>query len=130
MTLNQVHILVGNKWDEVTGGWRRLDKQQLHDFISSPNIIRMIKLRIMTWAGHVARMGERRCAYSFWVRKPEERDRLEDFSINEKIILNWIFKKWDGGMEWIDMAQDRDVVGCCENGNEPSGPIKCGEFLE
>ena len=35
-----------------------------------------------------------------------------------------------GGMDWIHLAQDRDVVGSCERGNEPSGFIKSGEFLE
>jgi hypothetical protein len=34
-----------------------------------------------------------------------------------------------GGMKWIDLAQDRQVEGACECGNEPSGSIKCGEFL-
>jgi hypothetical protein len=33
---------------------------------------------------------------------------LEDLGVDESIILKWIFKKWDGGMDWIDMAQDRD----------------------
>jgi hypothetical protein len=33
---------------------------------------------------------------------------LEDPGVNERIILKWIFKKWDGGKDWIDMAQDRD----------------------
>jgi hypothetical protein len=33
---------------------------------------------------------------------------LEDPSVDGRIILKWIFKKWDGGMDWIDMAQDRD----------------------
>jgi len=34
-------------------------------------------------------------------------------------------------MDWIYLAQDRDrVVGCCECGNEPTGSIKCGEFLD
>jgi hypothetical protein len=41
-----------------------------------------------------------------------------------------IFKKMDGGTDWINLAQDREqVAGCCECGNEPSGSIKCGEFL-
>jgi hypothetical protein len=36
-----------------------------------------------------------------------------------------------GGMDWIDLAQDkRQMAGCCECGNEPSGSIKCGEFLD
>jgi hypothetical protein len=34
-----------------------------------------------------------------------------------------------GDMDWIELAQDRQVAGTCECGNEPSGSIKCGEFL-
>ena len=37
-----------------------------------------------------------------------ERDRLQDFRVDGRIILKWILKKWDRGMEWIDVAQDRD----------------------
>jgi hypothetical protein len=40
--------------------------------------------------------------------KPRERDHLEDPDIEEKIILRWIFRKWDGGMNWIDQAKKRD----------------------
>jgi hypothetical protein len=36
-----------------------------------------------------------------------------------------------GSMDWIELAQNRDkVAGTCENGNEPSGSIKRGEFLD
>ena len=35
-----------------------------------------------------------------------------------------------GGMDWIDLAQDRDVAGTCECSNEPSGCVKCREFLD
>jgi hypothetical protein len=44
---------------EVTGGWRKLHNEELHNVYSSPSIIRMIKSRRMRWAGHVARMGRR-----------------------------------------------------------------------
>jgi hypothetical protein len=46
----------GPKRDEVTGEWTKLHNEELHDLYSSPNVIRIIKSRRMTWAGHVARM--------------------------------------------------------------------------
>jgi hypothetical protein len=49
--------LFGPKRDEVTGEWRKLHSEELHNLYSSPNIIRMIKSRRLRWAGHVARMG-------------------------------------------------------------------------
>jgi hypothetical protein len=48
------------KRDGVTGGWRKLYNEELHNLYSSPSIIRIIKSRRMRWAGHVARMGEKR----------------------------------------------------------------------
>jgi hypothetical protein len=44
----------------VTGGWGNLHNEELHNLYSSPSIIRIIKSRRMRWAGHVARMGEKR----------------------------------------------------------------------
>jgi hypothetical protein len=63
--------------------------------------------------------------------KLKERDHLEDPDIDGRIILRCIFRKWDvGGMDWIELAQDRDRwQGTCEYGNETLGSIKCGEFL-
>jgi hypothetical protein len=57
--------------DEVTGGWRKLHNEELHDLYSSPSIIRMIKSRRRRWAGHVTRMGEKRNAYRILVGNPE-----------------------------------------------------------
>jgi hypothetical protein len=51
--------IFGSKRDEVTGEWRKLHNKELHDWYSSPNIIRIIKSRRIRWAGHVARMGRR-----------------------------------------------------------------------
>ena len=47
----------GPKRGEVTGGWRKLHNEELNDLYSLPNIVRVVKLRRIRWAGHVARMG-------------------------------------------------------------------------
>jgi hypothetical protein len=56
-----------------------------------------------------------------------ERDHLEDLGEDGRITLKWIFKKWDGetwtGSIWLR-------TGACESDKEPSGSIKCGEFLD
>jgi hypothetical protein len=63
--------IFGSKRDEVTGGWRKLHNEELHNSYSSPSIVRIIKSRRMRWVGHVARMGEKRNEYRLLVRKPE-----------------------------------------------------------
>jgi hypothetical protein len=55
----------------VTGGWRKLHNEELHNLYSSPSIIRIIEFRRMRWAGHVARMEEKRKVYRLLVGKPE-----------------------------------------------------------
>jgi hypothetical protein len=61
----------GPKGDGVTGEWRKLHNEELHNLYSSPNIIRMIKSRRMRWAGRVARMAEKRNAHRILMGKPE-----------------------------------------------------------
>jgi hypothetical protein len=68
---NRVLRIFGPKRDEVTGGWRKLHNEELHNLYSSPSIIRMIKSRWMRWAGCVARMRGKRNAYRILVGKPE-----------------------------------------------------------
>jgi hypothetical protein len=46
--------IFGPKRDEVTGGWRKLNNEELHNLYSSPSITRIITSRRMRWAGHVA----------------------------------------------------------------------------
>jgi acyl-coenzyme A synthetase/AMP-(fatty) acid ligase len=82
--------IFGPKRDEVIGGWRKLNNEELHNLYCSPSVIRMIKSRRMKWTRHVAHMREKRNAYRILVRKLEEttrktRHRWED---NIKMDLN------------------------------------------
>jgi len=61
----------------------------------------------MRWAGHVARMRRGRGRTGFLWGILGERDHWEDPDVDGRIILRWIFRKWDGGMDWIELAQDR-----------------------
>ena len=60
-----------------------------------------------------------------------EGDHLKDPGVDGRKILKCIFGKWNGGMDWIGLAQETgQVAGCCECGNEALGCIRCGEFLD
>ena len=101
--------IFGPKRDEVKRKWRILHNDQLNDLYPSPSIVRVIKSRRMRWAGYGARMGERRGVYMVLVGKPEGkrplgrlRRRWED---NIKMDLQEVRCV---GMDWIELAQDRD----------------------
>jgi len=64
--------------------------------------------RILRRVGHAACMGSTEVHTSFWWRNLMERDHLEEPGVDGRIILRWIFRKWEGGMNWIDLAQERD----------------------
>jgi hypothetical protein len=106
---NRVLRIFGPKRDEVTGEWRGLRNKELYALHSSPNIIRVIKSKRLRWTGHVARMGERRGAYRALVGKPDGRRPLERprrrWEDNIKMDLREV--GWRG-MDWINLAQDRD----------------------
>jgi hypothetical protein len=68
--------IFGPKRDGVMGGWRKLHNEELHNLYSSPSIIRIMKSRMMRWAGHVARMEEKRNVYNLLVGNPEEKRPL------------------------------------------------------
>ena len=66
---------------------------ELNDTYFSPSIVQVIKFRRMRWAGHVARMAERGGVYRWGNLR--ERNHMEDPGVDERIILRWIFRKWD-----------------------------------
>jgi hypothetical protein len=98
--------IFGPKREEVAG---KLHNEEFHNLYSSSNIIRMIKSKRMRWTGHVARMGEKRNAYRILVGKSEgkrplgkPRHRWMDNVLMDLREIGW------GGMDWIDLAQNRD----------------------
>jgi len=68
-------------------------------------IVRAVKSRRMSWAGHVVRMGQRRGVYRVLVGKPECKSHWGDPDVDGRIILRWIFKKWEKvvgtGWSWL-----------------------------
>jgi hypothetical protein len=97
--------IFGPKRDEVTGEWRKLHNEELRDLYSSPSIIRIMKARMMRWAGHVARMGEKRNAYRL-VGKPEGRRPLERPRRRwlDNIRMDLVEVGW-GDVDWIGLAR-------------------------
>ena len=79
----------------------------------------------------MARLGDKRGAYRVLVGHLREVDHLEDLGVDGRIILSWIFKKWDVrtciGSSW---RRTGTGGGCCKCGNEPLGFTPYGEFLD
>jgi hypothetical protein len=101
--------IFGQKRDEVTGEWRKLHIEELHNFCSSPDIVRQIKSRRMRLAGNVVSVGDERKLHKVLVEKPEGKRQLR------RSRRRW----WDGirlylgetgwrGVGWIQLAQARD----------------------
>jgi hypothetical protein len=69
----------------------------------------MIQSKRIRWAGHIARMGRRGMHIGYWSESQTERDHWEHLDVGGWTILKWILREigWDG-MDWIDLAQDRD----------------------
>jgi len=102
--------IFGPRRDEVAGKWRRLHNEELNDFYSSPNIVRVIKSRRMRWAGHVARMAEESGVYRVLVGKLEGMNHWGDLGVDGWIILERISRKWDVGM-WTGLGWPRIETG-------------------
>jgi hypothetical protein len=100
--------IFGPKRDEVTGEWRKMHNEELHNLYTSPDIIRQVKSGRMRWAGNVARMGEERKVYKVLVGKPKgkrplgrPRRRWEDEIRMDLREIGF------GCVDWIRLSQDR-----------------------
>jgi hypothetical protein len=99
--------IFGPKRDEVMGEWRKLHNEELRDLYSSPSVIRIVKSRRMRWAAHIARMGEKKNAYSLLVGKPEGKRPLGRPRCRwvDNIRMDLEEVGW-GDVDWIGLAQD------------------------
>jgi len=102
-------LSVGPKRDEVTGEWRKLHNEELSDLYFLPNVVRVVTSRRMRWARHVARIGEGRGVHRVLVGKPEGKNHWGETDVDGRIILRWIFRKWEGvvgtGWSWFRIGR-------------------------
>jgi hypothetical protein len=92
--------ILGLRGDVVTREWRKLHNEELNDLYCSPNVIRK---------GHVARVGERRVVYRV-LGGGNLKERDHGPGVNRRIILIWIFRKWDVGV-WNESSWLRIGTG-------------------
>jgi hypothetical protein len=119
------------KRDEMTREWRKLHNEEHRDLYSSLSIIRIITSRTMRWAGHVARMWEKRNAYKLLMRKPEGKRLLERprrrWVDNIRMYLGEV--GW-GDVDWIGLAKDRNRWRALVNSVLNLGSMKWWETIE
>jgi hypothetical protein len=82
-----------------------LYNDELRSLYSSPNIVRVFKSRRMSWAGHVALMGEGRGVYRVLIGGPKLRDHWEDLGVGGRITLRWALGRYGSmgrtGFRWL-----------------------------
>jgi prepilin signal peptidase PulO-like enzyme (type II secretory pathway) len=89
--------IFGPKRDRVTGEWRKLHNEELHDLYSPPNIVRVIKSR-MRWVGHVVRLGDGKDVYKVLVWKPEGKRPLGRSKRRWEDNMMMDLQKWGVGV--------------------------------
>jgi len=108
--------MVWLKRDKVTGKWRKEHSEEIKDLHCSPNSVRVIKLRRMKLAEHVARMVNSRRVYRVLLWKPEGKGLLGGpRSKWENNIKMYLQEVRCGDIDWIKLAQDRDRWRTLEN---------------
>jgi hypothetical protein len=84
--------IFGPKRDDVTGGWRKLHNEELHNLYSSPSIIKMTKLRRLKSVGNGRRRGMH---IGYWWESLKEREHWEHQDGSGSTMLKWILERWD-----------------------------------
>jgi hypothetical protein len=101
--------MFGPKRDKGTGDCRKLRNEELNDLYCSSNSVRVMKSRRMRWAGHVARMGENSGVYRVLVEKNEGKRTLGRPRRRQEDNIKMNFQEAGcGGVDWIELAQDRE----------------------
>jgi len=120
----------GPKRDQGTGKRRKLNNAELRDLYSLPNIVRVVKSRRMRWAGHMAHMGEGRGVHRVLVGKREGKRPMgrprRRWNDNIKIYIREV----GVGVDWMELAQDRDRWRALVNTVMNFLVLYCGEFLD
>jgi hypothetical protein len=114
--------IFGPKRHKVTGEWRKLHIEELHNLYSSPDIIRQVKSRRMRWAGMWHASERREKCTRFWWESPREGDHLEDKGVGGRVGSEWILGGLARGCGLDSTGSEQGtVLGCCECGDEPPG---------
>jgi hypothetical protein len=100
------------KWEKTS--WRKLHNDEFHNLYSSPNLVRVIKLRRMRWAGHMERMGRGEMFTGIWLGDPKVRDHWEDLGVGGRITLRWTLVTYGSmgqtGFGWLRIGSSGGIL--------------------